>query len=1481
MRALTRLLLLAALATAATALADISPHPIRARMERPERLAVAGREFGAVIMIEAAHAAEIRDLALAGEGWTVARFAAPRDLALAAGQSQRYELAATPRAGFGKLVLTATVDGRAWRQTFDPSPEGYGGIMPTDSDLLPPQRILPALGERFPEPPRFTAAEMAAIARAEVQSPPADKSRTGCTVTGNVCYWHGTQNRWLPSYASHVMGVVFPEGGFYYYTPVVETDELGRFSFTVPAGARFYIRFNATSRAVCLQEDGIWEEDYSWGTMTTTLAPDQTQFDAGPIYPGHHPGALHICTDLTYAHDHFRDLGWDVTQIDVQWPDDDGSFYQPWFEELHIDRGDEWHDHTLCHEWGHYWHAEHAHAVEVDYCNGICDEPDDCGHCAWCPEEDRVAWIEGCAQILSRLLTDHLATRVMFDVIHQGLDTDVVHDTPDCPWQPWNIENVVAGAIYDMADDDTGYETNGLRNDVLGNDVYDQLNLTTSDILRIMADHCDVEGHEPYRMPAFFRCAAQYIDGLGTPSATREDLWETAWSWDLQLDTEAPAVVPNLSSSFPVNTPQWIAMGGFYWDEPSDDMSSACAYSVALTMNGPVAPDHVIDVTARQWWPDEALTPGTWYFTVVAVDRAGNWATTPSAYGPIIITDPGPADVLPYRPTGWTASLVLRSTLAPEPPQGVTQTTNVQSHTVYVNWAVRNDGTGPSGLFHDMLLLDGAPLFTSTGHSLSEGVSSQYRNVGPVDLGAIGRHTAWIRIDGEDDVAESNENNNIFAKQFVFTPADLAPGQTIVRDGGLPAATAGHALIAEGTTCYPNGDGFDVELCLFPELVWAVPDDPADRLVMRLHARDVGQTGFREALATANSLADRPAAILHNPAESDLFSYCIGVSDEQDSGNTYRIHREVGQMFAMPDTVTAVLSAESCLDYYFTYNDLDDPAWFTIKLANNSPGNVMMRFFAPGFVMGNLSAADVTLAAAGGDTVHHNLRLEPGEMALTVVHRDPRVLVGSQYRIFAYVEKPDLETATPTGWFANVVPHVGTPYSPVQGSVPAPSRLVGAADSTGIYWSLHNASQSAGVPVGLQRRIDLDGTTIISSMFIEALPPDHEVRVAQSSLYTVRGGRHTLTHRLNSTHGIDEDDYGNNDHGRQWVWTPSALANAQNHTVPLPAPAYGGLGQVDEGVVAPNCDGYRFTNTVSLNIPSLYTIYAVGSAADVDLGIYESADVQNGFTAARALSTWSGAGCDFVLRYTMGMGTYANHVGVTRAPNLAFGNVTLRAQSVNLPWTNPVGNTRTGTVEAGTFFDSVALVLPAGDYRFTLQSDDEPLGFSLHDLSTGYSAKSTPWQDGIAWQESGLAGTDVSFAISVPDPAPTRFGLVVWRPDAASLAQDAAWSVTVDVEAVGVDDDAPLAPATVSLAAFPNPFNPATVIEYGVGRAGPVSLAVFDLAGRRVATLVDREHRDAGRYTIGYRADQSASGVYFVRLQTANGDATEKIVLLK
>ena len=88
---------------------------------------------------------------------------------------------------------------------------------------------------------------------------------------------------------------------------------------------------------------------------------------------------------------------------------------------------------------------------------------------------------------------------------------------------------------------------------------------------------------------------------------------------------------------------------------------------------------------------------------------------------------------------------------------------------------------------------------------------------------------------------------------------------------------------------------------------------------------------------------------------------------------------------------------------------------------------------------------------------------------------------------------------------------------------------------------------------------------------------------------------------------------------------------------------------------------------------------------------------------------------------------------------------------------------------------------------------------------------------------------------------------------------------------------------------YPNPFNPETTISYRIQTAGNVTLKVYDLLGREVATLVN-ELKQPGSYNSqfsilnspnGSLRDQFTSGVYFYRLQAGNYASTKKMILLK
>ena len=88
-------------------------------------------------------------------------------------------------------------------------------------------------------------------------------------------------------------------------------------------------------------------------------------------------------------------------------------------------------------------------------------------------------------------------------------------------------------------------------------------------------------------------------------------------------------------------------------------------------------------------------------------------------------------------------------------------------------------------------------------------------------------------------------------------------------------------------------------------------------------------------------------------------------------------------------------------------------------------------------------------------------------------------------------------------------------------------------------------------------------------------------------------------------------------------------------------------------------------------------------------------------------------------------------------------------------------------------------------------------------------------------------------------------------------------------------------PEVISLgSAYPNPFNPTTSFELSVGNAGHVTMNVYNVMGQVVETLVNNT-MDAGSYNITWDATNFSSGMYVVKAETANGLASQKVMLVK
>ncbi len=79
---------------------------------------------------------------------------------------------------------------------------------------------------------------------------------------------------------------------------------------------------------------------------------------------------------------------------------------------------------------------------------------------------------------------------------------------------------------------------------------------------------------------------------------------------------------------------------------------------------------------------------------------------------------------------------------------------------------------------------------------------------------------------------------------------------------------------------------------------------------------------------------------------------------------------------------------------------------------------------------------------------------------------------------------------------------------------------------------------------------------------------------------------------------------------------------------------------------------------------------------------------------------------------------------------------------------------------------------------------------------------------------------------------------------------------------------------------YPNPFNPTTTIKFHIPSAGHVSLKVYDINGKEIATLTD-QYVPAGNSLVEIDASNLASGIYFYRLQAGSFTATKKMILMK
>ena len=212
-----------------------------------------------------------------------------------------------------------------------------------------------------------------------------------------------------------------------------------------------------------------------------------------------------------------------------------------------------------------------------------------------------------------------------------------------------------------------------------------------------------------------------------------------------------------------------------------------------------------------------------------------------------------------------------------------------------------------------------------------------------------------------------------------------------------------------------------------------------------------------------------------------------------------------------------------------------------------------------------------------------------------------------------------------------------------------------------------------------------------------------------------------------------------------------------------------------------------------------------------------------------------------------------------------------------------------GSAAVLTFNITVNEGLSLGDFFDFFGSSGKIVPTASHDLAEIREFVVGQRVEGIVLPAASGGTAPLTYSLSPALPAGLTFDAVT-RTIAGTprTAAETAYTYTVtDANGASASLSLQTRPTAFSLADnFPNPFNPATTIQYALPQAADVELTVYNVVGQPVRTLV-AEHQSAGRYAVEWDATNDSghslsSGMYFYRLQAGEEfREVKKMLLLK
>lgn len=154
------------------------------------------------------------------------------------------------------------------------------------------------------------------------------------------------------------------------------------------------------------------------------------------------------------------------------------------------------------------------------------------------------------------------------------------------------------------------------------------------------------------------------------------------------------------------------------------------------------------------------------------------------------------------------------------------------------------------------------------------------------------------------------------------------------------------------------------------------------------------------------------------------------------------------------------------------------------------------------------------------------------------------------------------------------------------------------------------------------------------------------------------------------------------------------------------------------------------------------------------------------------------------------------------------------------------------------------------------------------------------WQD-FAFPDSVTIIDDERVNLSAWFDNPPASFLIMWK-NLVFAVDSTMGGLFPDRPTLGIEAGKfPVVPRTFSVHhAYPNPFNPATLISFDIPKAGKVNVAIYNLLGEKIVTLVDQE-MTPGWKRIPWHAGLLPSGIYFYRVSYDRQRVTNKLMFIK